>query len=195
MVMSNIVKHRFTITYEASIDTDSGEILETKIVSKSEPKESTKKPKVVDTETVPKLYLEDNKYRLNSAAAELMQVLPDNKLDIKYEQTKNGTFPIIGDDEVYGTHNGNRLTKSLTVSFRGAKHEELAKFGKEFNVLPHPKKDGLFVLSTGKVPEFEELNGDENVYLEEDDLNLEDLINDKDAQVKEINSDFFNFNL
>jgi len=185
------IKHQFTITYESEIDTDTGEILETKIVSKSKP--TVKKSKVTDSETTPKLYLEDNKYRLNSAAAELLGVQPDDKIDIKYEQTKNATFPIIGSDDCFGTHSGNRLTKSLTVAFRGVKNEELSKFGNEFTIVAHPNKDGLFVLSTGEVMEKEELTGDDKIQLSDDDLS--DLIDDSDSQIKEIDSNFFNFNL
>lgn len=178
-------KYQFTITYESTVDTDTGEILDTVILTKSEPK--TKKSKVSDNETIPKLYLEDNKYRLNSAAAQLINAEPDSKLDIKYEESNGSTFPVIGLDEVFGTHSGNRLTQSLTVAFRGNKNNELSKFGKEFTIIAHPNKDGLFVLSTGETPKKEELKGDENIQLDLKDLEAED--------ATEIDSNFFNFNL
>lgn len=183
--MSNIAKHRFTITYESSVDLDTGEILETKIVSKTSQK--IKEEKVTDTE--PKVYLEDNKYKLSPAAAELMGVSSDDKLDIKYEEANGRTRPIIGSDEAFGTHGGNRLTKSLTVAFRGNKNLELSKFGSEFKVIPHPTKEGLFILDSGNV--VEPLKGDENIQVEEADLNLEGLIDDTDVQVSEIDSNFF----
>lgn len=188
--MSNIVKHQFTITYESSIDTDTGEILETKIVSKADSKAVTKKAKVTDTETEPKLYLEDNKYKLNSAAAGLIGVSPDDKLDIKYEETNGKVLPVIGSDDAFGTHGGNRLTKSLTVAFRGNKNTELSKFGSEFAVAKHPNKDGLFILVSGNDP-VEVPNGNENIQIEEEDLSLEGLVDDVDAQVGEIDANFF----
>lgn len=190
MEMNNIIKHQFTITYESSIDTNTGEILETKIVSKSEPKQvSSKKSKIEDT--TPKLYLEENKYKLNSAAVELLGANPDDKIDIKYEQAKNGTFPVIGLDDNFGTHSGNRLTKSNTVAFRGSKNEELSKFGKEFTIVAHPNKDSLFILSTGEIPEIEKLDGDENIQIDNEDLDFSDF----EDNVTEIDSNFFNFNL
>lgn len=179
-------KYQFTITYESTIDTDTGEILDTIILSKSNP--VSKKSKVKDNETTPKLYLEENKYRLNCAAVELMGVQPDDKLDIKYEESGNKSFPIIGSDECFGTHSGNRLTQSLTVAFRGSKNIELSKFGKEFTIVAHPNKDGLFVLSTGEIPDKkEEFVGDDNIQLDLEDLNLE--------SAEEVDSSIFNFNL
>jgi len=190
-----IAKHQFTITYEASVNTDTGEILETKIVSKSPMKEKKTK-KVEDDGNKPTLYLEENKYRLNSAAIQLMGIEAGDKLDIKYEESKNGITPIIGSDEAFGTHGGNKISSNNTVIYRGKKMEELSKFGNEFGVVTHPNKEGLFMLTSDNIVVIEK-KGDENIQLDEEDvdLNLEELIDDKDAQISEIDSNFFNFNL
>lgn len=197
----SIIKETFTLTltYEMSINIETGELLETRLidrsVNKSEIKQkASKKKQAEDTETEPKLYLESNKFRLNTAAVLLLGVegQADAKIDIKYDNS----VPVIGTDEVFGTKQGNKLTKSLTVAFRGGKNEELAKHGSEFVLVPHPSKSGLFVLDSGK--EVQKLDiVDENINIDEEDVNLPfdvdltELIDDKDANITEIDSTFF----
>lgn len=203
--MDNIITEEFTLTlqYAMKINTDTGELLETKLIKRSvdksnfevtTPKKKTSKPKK-DESTTPQLILDDNKYYLNAAAIELMQVGPDSKIDIKYEKG----VPVIGTDEAFGTKGGNKLTKNNTVAYRGAKNEELAKYGTEFTILAHNSKEGLFVLSSGNIPiQQEELNGDENVALEEGDedplpldIDLAGLVDEQDANITEIDASFF----
>lgn len=173
--MATIIKHQFTITYESSIDSETGEILETKIVSKTEPKVT--KTKVVSGD--PKLVIDTNKYTLTSSAAAALGVEPDDKIDIKYQPIDGVTRPVIGSDLTWGTKQGNRLTKSLTVALRGAKHDELIKYGFEFNLMPHPKVDGLFILDSGKEIVREEPN--EKINTDDVDLDLEGLIDHPEA--------------
>ena len=110
--MDNIITEEFTLTlqYAMKINTDTGELLETKLIKRSvdksnfevvTPKKKASKTKK-DESATPQLILEDNKYCLNQAAIELMQVGPDSKLDIKYEKG----VPIIGTDEAFGTKGG-----------------------------------------------------------------------------------------
>lgn len=202
--MDNIITEEFTLTlqYAMKINTDTGELLETKLIKRSvdksnfevtTPKKKASKAKKEES-TTPQLILEDNKYCLNAAAVELMGVGPDSKLDIKYEKG----VPIIGTDEAFGTKGGNKLTKNNTVAYRGAKNEELAKYGTEFTISAHSSKEGLFVLSSENTPVQEELNGDENVALEEGDedplpldIDLAELVDEQDANVTEIDASFF----
>lgn len=202
--MDNIITEEFTLTlqYAMKINTDTGELLETKLIKRSvdksnfevtTPKKKASKAKKEES-TTPQLILEDNKYCLNAAAVELMGVGPDSKLDIKYEKG----VPIIGTDEAFGTKGGNKLTKNNTVAYRGAKNEELAKYGTEFTISAHSSKEGLFVLSNENTPVQEELNGDENVALEEGDedplpldIDLAELVDEQDANVTEIDASFF----
>ena len=107
------VKETFilSLTYEMSVDTETGEVLETKLIDRSVNK-PVKAMKVTaneagqDDDKEPKLYLEDNKCRLNSKAISLMGISPGDKLDIKYDDGKNGSVPIIGTDEAFGTKGG-----------------------------------------------------------------------------------------
>ena len=162
-----IIKQQFTITYERSVDTDTGEILKTEIVKTSDTKKAVKTP-IKDSDTEAKVYLEDNKLRLNSLAVELLGVSPDDRLDVQY----TNTYPVIGKSESFGNpEGGTKLTKSYTLSFRGKKSETLQKFGTEFKVV---ESEGRFILDSGKP--VEELKGDENVNI--DDLDLEAFLDD-----------------
>lgn len=202
--MDNIITEEFTLTlqYAMKINTETGELLETKLIKRSvdkpnfeaaSSKKKTSKPKKEES-TTPQLILEDNKYYLNAAAIELMGVVPDSKLDIKYEKG----VPVIGTDEAFGTKGGNKLTKNNTVAYRGAKNEELARYGTEFTISAHSSKEGLFVLSSENTPVQEKLNGDENIALEEGDedplpldIDLAELVDEPDANVTEIDASFF----
>lgn len=206
----HIVKETFilTLTYEMSVNADTGEVLETKLINRSvdnadiKPSKSASKKKVVeDEDTEPKLYLEDNKFRLNSAALNLMGISSESgtKLDIKYEDKGGRSTPILGADEVFGTKGGNKLTKTNTVAFRGVKNEELSKYGKEFTLVAYSGKPGLFVLSSGE--QVQEEHKDENISVDVDDtdlpfdLDLATIADDKDANITEIDSTFFNLNV
>ena len=197
----------FTITlkYQVKVDTETGEMT-TKCISRKidksnfevvEEKSKRKTSKVKKEESSsPLLTLEDNKYCLTQAAIDLMGVEPDCKLDIKYEKRGKETIPVIGSDEVWGTKGGNKLTKSLTVACRGSKNEELSKFGQEFTLIPHEKKEGLFILQSGTAEvkidnEIEDLQNLEEEISIPVDVDLQDLIDDTDANVKEVNSSMF----
>lgn len=187
-----------SLTYEMSVDTETGEVLETKLIDRSVNKpvkamKATASEAMQDNDKEPKLYLEDNKCRLNSKAISLMGISPGDKLDIKYDEGKNGSVPVIGTDEAFGTKGGNKLTKSNTIACRGSKNEELSKYGKEFVLAVHPSKAGLFVLTSEEVA-VDQLVGDDNVNIDTPegiDLNLEGLVDDEDANVSSIDTNFF----
>ncbi len=185
MIFEQTIK--VSLEYSLKIDSETGEILETKLLNKKEEKLPNKTSSVktkVDNGETPKAILENNKLCLNDAAVSLMGVSPEDKIDVKYDKD----VPIIGIDE----HKGNKLTKSNTISFRGRKNEELAKYGSSFIVKEHPNKEGLFILESEDGGTVEDVpSGDENVSIPEDfNLDIEDLIED-DKDVKEIDSNFF----
>ena len=190
------IVEEFTITlkYQVTVDTETGEMT-TKCIKRTVDKtnfevseKKTAKKKVVEDNSSPQLTLEDNKYRLNTAAIELMGVSAESKIDIKYENQGKSMIPVIGTDEAFGTRGGNRLTKSNTVACRGSKHEELVKYGNIFQIIPHDSKAGLFILKGDA--QIDTLDGDENVSIDEE-IDISQLIDDKD--VEEINS--FDFTL
>ena len=190
------IVEEFTITlkYQVTVDTETGEMT-TKCIKRTVDKtnfevseKKTAKKKVVEDNSSPQLTLEDNKYRLNTAAIELMGVSAESKIDIKYEKQGKSMIPVIGTDEAFGTRGGNRLTKPNTVACRGSKHEELIKYGNIFQIIPHDSKAGLFILKGDA--QIDTLDGDENVSIDEE-IDISQLIDDKD--VEEINS--FDFTL
>ena len=190
------IVEEFTITlkYQVTVDTETGEMT-TKCIKRTVDKtnfevseKKTAKKKVVEDNSSPQLTLEDNKYRLNTAAIELMGVSAESKIDIKYEKQGKTMIPVIGTDEAFGTRGGNRLTKSNTVACRGSKHEELIKYGNIFQIIPHDSKAGLFILKGDA--QIDTLDGDDNVSIDEE-IDISQLIDYKD--VEEINS--FDFTL
>lgn len=199
------VKQRFIIhlEYEMTVDPETGEVLNTELISKSSesaPKKPASQPRAAkpkkDESPEPQLILEDNKYCLNTAAVELMGLTSDDKLDIKYEKNGSTMVPVIGTDEAFGTKGGNKLTKSNTVACRGSKNEELSKYGRVFGIAPHASKEGLYVL-TGDAAPVAAPTGDENIAIEESDedlpidIDLAALVDDKDANIEEIDSSYF----
>lgn len=198
-----IVKESFTVnlSYEMTIDVETGEIIETKLLDRTVNKPTTKSSKVKKTEKdedpEPKVYLEENKLQLNKAALDLMKISKEDnvKLDVKYDNSR----PVIGTDDAFGTKGGNKLTKAGAIAFRGNKNEELSKHGDVFTLKPHPTKGGLFILDSGKEP-IEPVK-DETISIDEGDadlpfdLDLSEIVEDKDAEITEIDSNFFNLNL
>lgn len=202
-----IEEFTLTLKYQVKVDTETGEMT-TKCISRkidknievvdAKPAKRTSKAKKGNESSVPTLTLEDNKYCLNQTAADLMGVEPDCKLDIKYEKRGKETVPVIGTDTAFGTKQGNKLTKSLTVACRGSKNEELSKYGTEFILVPHETKDGIFVLQNkdAKLEQalddtIEKPDGPEEEIDLPMDIDLQDLIDDKDTTVTEVSSSMF----
>lgn len=156
-----IIKQRFTITYEREIDTDTGEIVKTTVVDTSDTITDN-----MDTDTEPKVYLEDSKLRLNSKALELLKVKAGDRIDVQYGNSN----PLIGSSAAFGDDSaGCKLTKTNTIPFKGNKREVLAMYGTEFFIKPS-EKDGQFVLASTIQPE-----EDENVSTEDIDIDLDSL--------------------
>jgi hypothetical protein len=129
---------------------DSREFLDDSIkVPKKTSSRSSKKPK--DNDTEPKIYLEDNKIRLNNKAVELTGFEPEMKIDVKFEKKGRIVTPVLCQD----SKTGNRLTKTYTISFRGSRHDNLAEHGDIFELIPYPDKEGYFKLK-GNAPEKED---------------------------------------
>lgn len=200
-----IQKETFTVnlTYEMSVNVDTGEILETRLIDRNISKPESKVVKTPKKKTVqndgeePKLILEENKYRLTSAAVSLMGLNEDSKLVIKYENNGYGSVPVIGTNTVFSISSGNKLTKSNTVACRGSNRDELAKHGTEFTLVPHPSKEGIFILDSGE-KQIDQPIGDDNIKVDGKEgenipfnLDLEELVDDRDANITEVDANFF----
>ena len=169
------------ITYigkeEISVDTKA-----TKSATKTSTKASTAK---VDANPDPIITLDSNKLILTQGAVDLLQVCADCRVDIKYKKKDKKAVPIIGTDAAFGTKSGNKLTKSNTVSYRGAANEKLSAYGTTFKLEPTEDK-GIYYLIGDKVQESNpvpeeiidiekelDIEALDNLNIDEDDKNLE----------------------
>lgn len=169
------------ITYigkeEISVDTKA-----TKSATKTSTKASAAK---VDANPDPIITLDSNKLILTQGAVDLLQVCEDCRVDIKYKKKDKKAVPIIGTDAAFGTKSGNKLTKSNTVSYRGAANEKLSAYGTTFKLEPTEDK-GIYYLVGDKVQESNpvpeeiidienelDLEALDNLNIDEDDKNLE----------------------
>ena len=183
-IIDPVIKETVTLTlqYELEINTDTGELLSTKLIHKSVDKSNVKvsslKQSKVPDNGQPMLILEDNKLILNDSAIKLLEISSGDKVDIRYDGGTGNPLLCVGV--------GNSLTKNNTVSYRGKKNAELAKFGNEFNV-EHYKDTLYWLKSTTAVVQ---KNGDENISIEEEDIPF-DLSLDNSENVTEIDSTFF----
>ena len=73
------------------------------------------------------LLLKDNKLILDPSLVNKLKAEPGDRIEIGYRERDGLLRPIISIGE-----NGNKLTKSNTVSFRGVQHNTLAQFGSNF---------------------------------------------------------------
>lgn len=173
------MKLKFYIT----IDTDTLQFevtnAETGETQVSAIKHKNKKP-AIEESSIPELILESNKYILNKAAVELMDVKPGQRLDIKFDVKGN---PVIGTDTAFGTVGaGNLLTKSNTVRFSGINNSRLSEIDTKFIITKQSETNNIFNLVSDKkeiIEENVELNTVSDIVEEPDDFDLSDLLDDE----------------
>jgi len=123
---------------------------EFKIVKQEQNKEKIKKTtnkKITVEETGEGIViLEDNKICLNQCAAQLLKVEPDDRIAVQYNKIGNRMIPLIGSIGSFGITSGNKLTKGLTVSFRGNANVELSKYGTRFTLEEIKGKQNVYIL-------------------------------------------------
>lgn len=168
------------------IITDTRELKDDSVKKPSTRKSSSKKKdsEVDDTNPNPLLILEENKYILNKAAVEALGVEPGDKVDIKQQKLNKKECLVIGAAETFGTQSGNKLTQKNAVSYRGKNNQNLAEHGNEFTFTPHPKIDGLFILTGNREPEIKE-----DIVPEAEDIASEDELDDEMASLIDGNAD------
>ena len=111
-------------------------------------KKSTSK---VDDNPEPLITLEANKLVLTQGAVDALNPCEDCRIDIKYKKKDKKLVPVIGTDESFGTKAGNKLTKTNTVSYRGAANDKLSAYGRVFRLEP-TEEDGIFYMIGDKNP-------------------------------------------
>ncbi len=166
------------------LDPETGE-LTTQEATLGDFKEATKKATTrtrkvkSDDEPIPMVHLLSNKLQFNTKAIELTGFEVENKILINFEKKGRKVTPVM-----YLNDQGNRMTKTFTVSYRGSQHDNLLQYGENFEILP-TEKDGYFKLK-GNVEEIEDdiidipvqQNEEENIIdtdnLDNFDFDLED---------------------
>ena len=124
------------------------------------------------------LEVQENKLKLSKNALEKLNAKADDRISIQYWQEGIGkSIPIIGKAEMFTDRlDGNRLTKTGTVSFRGEKRTTLLDFGTFFNL--EAFKDGIWKLVPVKIEE----ENDDLVEEQEDAEALNDSEIDKEIE-------------
>jgi hypothetical protein len=120
----------------------------TKASKSSTAKKTTSK---VDENPEPLITLEANKLVLTTGAVEALNPCEDCRIDIKYKKKDKKLVPVIGTDAAFGTKAGNKLTKTNTVSYRGAANDKLAAYGTVFRLEP-TEEEGIFYMIGDKNP-------------------------------------------
>lgn len=156
--------------------------------SKTTSKASTKK---AGSNPDPIVTLDSNKLILTQGAVDLLQVCEDCRVDIKYEKKDKKAVPIIGTDAAFGTKSGNKLTKSNTVSYRGAANEKLAAYGTVFRLEP-TKNEGIYYLVGDK--ELVETKVPEEIVNIENELDI-DMLDDINIDLDDTELGAFDFKL
>lgn len=116
--------------------------------SKSSTKKSASK---IDDNPEPLITLEANKLVLTQGAVDALNPCEDCRIDIKYKKKDKKLVPVIGTDAAFGTKAGNKLTKTNTVSYRGAANDKLSAYGTVFRLKP-TEEDGIFYMIGDKSP-------------------------------------------
>ena len=94
--------------------------------------------------------VDNSRLVLSKEAVKALGATPGDKISITYWNVdKETTFPLIGKDVT----NGNRLTKSNTVSFRGIQNTILKEYGNFFKLVPFKN-----YLKLEKVEKIEEID-------------------------------------
>lgn len=168
------MKLRVIFTYDVNPETGEMKLLakeETTVdtTNETKPKKSSTK---ADNNPEPLVTLDSNKLILTQGAVDLLQVCEDCRVDIKYEKKDKQQRPVIGTDVAFSTKGGNKLTKSNTVSYRGAANEKLATYGTVFKLEPTENK-GIYYLVGDKNPE--EIQVPEEIIDIESELDINDL--------------------
>lgn len=132
-----------------ALNKETGEIREFTPAKKTSTTTRSKKKKE-DENPNPQIVLEENKYKLNSAAVELMGIEPDDRLCIKMKKVQGVMLPIIGTTEAFKVKDGNRITKSFTVACRGANHDALLNYGTTFDLEANAELEGTFIMRGDK---------------------------------------------
>lgn len=134
-------------------------------------KKASKAASAVLEGNTPMLKLNAHNFALNQKACDLLKVSAGDTIHINYPKKGNEYIPVIGSSQAFGVKAGNKLTKSLTVSFRGAANDKLSEFGTDFELI-ESDREGIFYLKGDKIIEVAK---EEDAIEVDDTFELDDL--------------------
>lgn len=186
---------KLDILFHYDVNEETGEIAfigkEEISVDTAARKSTSSKSTKADNNPEPIITLDTNKLILTKGAVELLQICEDCRVDVKYKKKGKQAVPIIGTDSAFGTKGGNKLTKSNTVSYRGAANSKLSAFGNIFKLEP-TEDSGIYYLVGNGVVETEPIP--EEIINIEDELDIESL-DDINIDKDDTNLENFDFKL
>lgn len=139
---------QFTVTFNFDPETEIVSDIKTFVDGVEKKKTTTKKAKtkevVLEEESI--ISVLENKLQFNNKVVAEMQINNESRVVIEYEKLKDNTMiPIIGTDLSFGREgDGNKLSKTNTVMFKGKQNTILKEFGTEFSIEPY--KEGIWKL-------------------------------------------------
>ena len=99
----------YSFVYEQTVDTETGEIINSKLLDKKVV--VSEKPDPEDK--TPRVTLESNKVVFNNSAIQLIGVKPGTLMDIKYKVNNGTTVPVLGTAEAFNVEGGNKVELSI----------------------------------------------------------------------------------
>lgn len=173
---------KLDIIFHYDVDTTTGNItyIGKEEITVDTIKKTSTTSKKIDSNTEPLVTLETNKLVLTQGAVDILDVCSDCRIDVKYKQKGGITLPIIGTDQAFNSKSGNKLTKSNTVSFRGAANEKLAAYGTIFKLEPSEDKGIYYMIGNKEIQETKIPDEIIDIENELDMISLDDLSNSFD---------------
>jgi hypothetical protein len=117
---------------------------ESQVKRKKAIKKDDEEPAIEDEARV---ILEENKLIINNKAQLDMGLNVGDRILVVWNKEGKLLLPYIGTDEMLDQEGGNKLTKSGTVSYRGAQNAVLADYGTEFTIKLEKEKWRLIPLN------------------------------------------------
>lgn len=143
---------QFTVTFNFDSETETVSDIKTFVDGVEKKKKTTKsvKSKEVVLEDESLITVLDNKLQFNNKMVSEMELTNESRIIIEYEKSKGKTMiPIIGTDLAFEREgDGNKLSKTNTVMFKGKQNTILKEFGEEFTIEKY--KEGIWKLISKK---------------------------------------------
>jgi hypothetical protein len=139
-------------------DTETGRLVSSKQYAEmDEPSAKNAQPKKSEATGEATVTVSDNTVALSAKAAELIGAVAGDKVNISYLCEDEIFYPVIA--KVSADHEGKKLTKKLTISYKGKQSEILKNYGTEFTLSSVSPNEARMVSKTN--PEIEQIKDSE----------------------------------